>query len=74
MVLTEDLMNWGDIWTVRMMGRIGNKEFVPDLIRVLAKSDSMDYIYSDAIRAINALDESADEIIITAIRNNELGD
>ena len=57
-----------------MMGRIGNKEFVPDLIRVLAKSDSMDYIYSDAIRAIHALDESADEIIITAIMNHELGD
>ena len=72
--LTTDLMTWGDIWTVKMMGRIGNKEFVPDLIRVLNNADSLDYIYSDAIRAMNALDETADEIIITAIKNNELGD
>jgi hypothetical protein len=67
-------MTWGDIWAVRLTGRIGNKEFISDLIRVLAKSDSMDYIYSDAIKAINALDESADEIIITAIMSHELGD
>jgi hypothetical protein len=72
--LTRDLMTWGDIWTVRMMGRIGNKDFVPDLIHVLKKSDSMDYIYSDAIRAMNALEESADKIILAAIKNNELGD
>lgn len=72
--LTKDLMTWGDIWAVKMMGRIGNKEFVPDLIRVLNNSDSMDYIYSDALTAIHSLDESADEIILTAIRNQELGD
>jgi|GEM_PF-719878 len=72
--LTRDLMTWGDIWTVRMMGRIGNKDFVPDLIRVLKKSDSMDYIYSYAIRAMNALEKSADEIILAAIKNKELGD
>lgn len=72
--LTEDLMTWGDIWTVRMMGRIGNKDFVPDLIHVLRNSDSMDYIYSDAIRAMNALEESADEIILAAIKNKELDD
>jgi hypothetical protein len=73
-ILTTDLMTWGDIWTVKMMGRIGNKEFVSDLIRVLNNADSLDYIYSDAIRAMNSLDETADEIIITAIKNNELGD
>jgi len=72
--LTKNLMTWGDIWTVRLMGRIGAKEFVPDLMNVLCNSDSMDYIYSDALRAMNALDESADEIIITAIENRELGD
>jgi len=69
--LTKDLMTWGDIWTIRMMGRIGNEEFVPDLIRVLRNSDSMDYIYSDAIRSMNALEESADEIILAAIKNKE---
>jgi hypothetical protein len=72
--LTKDLMTWGDIWTVRMMGRIGNKDFVPDLIHVLKKSDSMDYIYSYAIRAMNALEKSADDIILAAIKNRELGD
>jgi hypothetical protein len=72
--LTKDLMTWGDIWTVRMMGRIGNKEFVPDLMHVLRNSDSMDYIYDDAIRAMNALDESADEILLAAIENKELDD
>jgi hypothetical protein len=72
--LTDDLMNWGDIWIVRIMGRIGNKDFVPDLIRVLRISDSMDYIYSDALRSINTLDESADESILTAIKNRELED
>jgi hypothetical protein len=72
--LTKDLMTWGDIWSVRIMGQIGNKDFVPDLIRVLQNADFMDYIYSDAITAINALDESADEDVITAIKNQELGD
>ncbi len=72
--LTEALMTWGDIWTVRMMGRIGNEEFVPDLIHVLCNSDSMDYVYDDAIRAMNALEESADEIILAAIKNKELAD
>ena len=72
--LTQDLMTWGNIWTVRMMGRIGNEEFVPSLIRVLNNSDSLDYIYSDAIRAMNALEESADEFIIAAIKNKELDD
>jgi hypothetical protein len=30
------------------------------------------YIYSDAIRAMNALDESADEILLSAIKNNDM--
>jgi hypothetical protein len=34
----------------------------------------MDYVYSDAIRAMNALEESADEIILAAIKNEELAD
>jgi len=72
--LTKELMTWGDIWTVRLMGRIGSNEFVSQLIRVLNQSDSMDYIYSDALRAMTALDESADDQIIEAIRKRELGD
>lgn len=72
--LTKDLITWGDIWTVQMMGQIGSQDFIPDLIRVLQDSDSLDYIYDDALRAMNALDESANERILTAIENREIGD
>jgi len=71
-VLTEELMTWGDIWAVRMMKQIGSVGFVHQLIRVLNNSDSLGYISSDALTAINALDESADEQIITSIRNKEI--
>jgi HEAT repeat protein len=70
--LTENLMTWGDIWTVRLMGQIGNEAFVPTLLHILRSTDSLDHIYSDAITAMNALDESADEIILTAIENKKL--
>jgi len=73
-ILTNNLTTWGDIWTVRMMGRIGNEKFIHSLLRVLRDSDSMDYIYDDAIRAMNAMDESADDIILAAIKNGETGD
>ncbi len=72
--LSKSLMTWADIWTVKLMGKIGSKEFIPDLIRVLRHADSMDYIYNDALRSINALDESADESILTAIKSGELKD
>ncbi|MDM8536239.1 SEC-C metal-binding domain-containing protein [Desulfobacterales bacterium HSG17] len=70
--LTEDLMTWGDIQTVRLMGQMGNMEFVPDLIRVINNADSMSYIHGDAITAINALDESADEMILNAVKNQKI--
>ena len=73
-VLKKDISSWGGIWAVRMMGEIGDKSFVPDLINVLSDSDSLDYIYSDALRAINALDESAHEMILAAIKDNGLSD
>lgn len=72
--LTEELMTWGDIWTVRMMKQIGSAEFVHQLIRVLNKSESLDYIYDHALKAMNALDESSAELIITSIKNKELSD
>ena len=72
--LTEDLATWGDIWTVRLMGQIGDRNFVPDLVYVLQNSDGIDYIYSDAIASLNALDESADEDILAAIENKDLGE
>ncbi|MDA9761828.1 SEC-C metal-binding domain-containing protein [Desulfobacterales bacterium] len=72
--LSKDLMLWGDIWAVKLMGMLGNKEFIPELFRVLRKADSLDYIYSDALSSINALDESADESILIEIKDGELGD
>ncbi|MFZ1199173.1 MAG: hypothetical protein WAO07_03310, partial [Desulfobacterales bacterium] len=72
--LSKDVMTWGDIWTVKLMGIIGNKEFVPDLIRVLRDSDSLDHINDDALQSIDTLGESADEGVLTAIKNGELGD
>jgi hypothetical protein len=73
-LLTEDLMTWGDIWAVRLMGRIGNGEFAPELVRVLSRSDSLEFIHSDTIAAIHALDESADEYLLNAIQNKQLDD
>ncbi len=66
--LSEDLLTWGDIWTVRLMGRIGDSAFVPDLVRVLRHSDSLSYIHEDAIRALNGIDESGHEEIFSAIQ------
>jgi hypothetical protein len=59
--LTEELLTWGDIWIVRLMGRIGDGAFIPDLVRVVRDADDLSYIYSDAIRALNGTDESAHE-------------
>ena len=70
--LTDNLMTWGDIWAVRLMGQIGNEVFAPTLLHILRSTYSLDHIYSDAITAMNALDKSADEIILTAIENKKL--
>ena len=72
--LTEELLTWGDIWVVRLMGRIGDNAFVPDLIRVIRHADGLSYIHADAVRAINGMDESVDESLLTAIQNGELTD
>ena len=72
--LSERLDTWGDIWIVKVMGHIGSREFISDLVRVLNNADSLDYIYSDAIKSMAALEESADEMIINAIQNHEIGD
>ncbi len=71
-VLKKGYETWGGIWAVRMMADIGDPAFVPDLIYVLSNSDSLDYIHDHAIGAINALDESADKPLLTAVKNHEL--
>ena len=72
--LTDELLNWGDIWAVRLMGGIGAKAFVPDLIRVIRNADSLSYVHDEATRALNGTDESAHESILTAIQNGQLAD
>ena len=73
-LLSDGLSNWADIWAVKLMGRIGREEFVPDLMRVLGEADALDYINDDALKSMTALGESADEILLTAIKKGELGD
>jgi hypothetical protein len=73
-LLTEDRHTWGDTWAVRLMGHIGDKEFAPELVRTLNAADSLSYVYSDAIDAIHALEESADEFLLNAIRDNAMDD
>ena len=70
--LTKELSTWGDIWIVRIMGKIGDKAFVPDLIRVLGETDALNFIYSDAITALNGIEEAGHELIFSAIHNKEL--
>jgi len=70
--LTNELSTWGDIWTVRLMGKIGGHIFVPELIRVVRKSDSLSYIHADATEALNGMDESGHESLLSAIEKGEL--
>ena len=70
--LTKELLSWGDIWIVRTMGKIGDKAFVPDLLRVVRDTDPLAYIYSDAITALHGIEETGHEHIFSAIHNKEL--
>lgn len=72
--LTEELNTWGDIWTVRLMGQIGSADFAPDLIRVVRKTDGLSYINQDATKALNGIEESAHDKVLSAIQNGELTD
>jgi len=73
-LLTEDLLSWGDIWTVRLMGRIGAHAFVQDLVRVIREADSLSYIHSDAVRAMISMDASAHEDLLSSIHRGDLTD
>lgn len=72
--LSDKLLTWGDIWIVRLMGRIGHDAFVPDLIRVVHDTDGLSFIHSDAVKALNGINESAHESLLSAIKNGELTD
>jgi len=72
--LTEELLTWGDLWTVRLMGQLGDDAFAPELIRVVRDADGLSYIHADAVRALNGIDESAHESLLSAIQKGELTD
>ncbi|MFO7884884.1 MAG: hypothetical protein R6U68_08690, partial [Desulfobacteraceae bacterium] len=51
---------------IKIMGQICKKAFMPDLIHVLNNAYVFNYIFGYAITALNALVESADELILLA--------
>lgn len=73
-ILTEELFTWGDIWTVQIMGRIGDKAFLPALARVLREADDFSHVYDDATLASEKLDASAHPQVLEVIGKGEVGD
>jgi hypothetical protein len=71
---TQNLRTWSDIHIVRIMGQIGSKAFIPDLVRVIADSDPLDYIHDDALKALYGIEDSGHPAIFSAIRNGEITD
>ena len=65
--LTGDLSTWGDVWTVRAMGRIGDGAFIRDLIRAVRETDGLSFVHEDAIRALSGIDDSGHEELLNAI-------
>ncbi len=52
----------------------GNEEFVPELIRGVRETDGMAYIHTDVISALNGIDESGHERILSAITDGDIKD
>ncbi len=73
-VLTEGLFAWGDIWAVRLMGRIGDAAFVPDLIRVVRDTEGVSFIHEDAVRALNGIDSKGHEGLLHALHEGKVTD
>ena len=72
--LSEDFSTWGDIWIVKIMGRIGNADFVSSLFRILCNADDLSYIFSDATEALNGIDKVGHKKIFSAINKNTFDD
>jgi len=73
-VVSEGLFAWGDIWAVRLMGRIGDPAFVPDLVRVVRDTEGVSFIHEDAIRALNGIDPEGHEELLRVIREGKITD
>ena len=72
--MSEDLYAWADVWAVRLMGRIGNPAFVPELIRVLRDTEGVSYIHEDAIRALNGIDPEGHEELFRVLQEGKITD
>lgn len=73
-ILSEDLYGWADVWAARLMGRIGDPAFVPDLIRVVRDTEGVSYIHEDAIRALNGIDPEGHEELLRFLEEGEITD
>jgi hypothetical protein len=73
-ILSDTLDRWGDIWTVRLMGQIGHDEFIPDLIRVLSRTDGLSFIHQDAVEALQGMEYSSHRKTLSSIEKGELTD
>jgi len=54
------------------MGKIGNPAFIPDLIRVINETDPLDFIFSDAVHALQCIDDAGHHDILTAIKEGQI--
>ena len=72
--LSEDLLSWGDIWVVRLMGKIGDPRFVSDLVRIVQVTEGLSYIHEDAIRSLNAIDKAGHEELLSVLKAGKISD
>lgn len=72
--LTKDLNTWGDIQIVKLMGKIGSPSFITDLIRVINEADPLDFIFGDAIHALQCIDETGHPEMLAAIQDGLISD
>ena len=56
------------------MGKIGSRDFVPDLVSILNRVDYTTRLYNSSLKALKTLDESADDLKLQAIAKKELWD
>ena len=72
--LFMNLATWGGIWSIRLMGGVGDKAFIPSLTFIIKSNHPWDFIYEEAVRALNGLDESAHEALLAVVESREVDD
>lgn len=72
--LTDEWESWGDVHLVKLMGLIGNRSFIPDLIHILNNADPLSYILGEALQALQRIDDAGHPEILAAIQNGQITD